>query len=129
MKILSLRYLSVLIFLLAFLPAGKTQDAGTRPEQDGKLVVLVTWADAYGTPATNVYVEARGFVPRYNAQKSFVLNSSLAGRYEASLPPGVYDVFVSDSISVPSCKRVLITAGSTTSWALQPQLDEVYSEK
>ena len=118
-----------LVLLAAFLLTGGVTDAGVPWEEDGKLVVLVNWSDAYSTPATDVYIEAHGYVRKYNSRKSFVLNSSLAGRYEASLPPGVYDVFVSDGISVPSCKRVRIKAGSTTSWTLQPELDDVYSEK
>src|SRR5262249_26772170 len=114
MNILSLRYLSVLVLLVAFLQTGKAYHTHSPLQQDGKLVVLVTWGDANNTPATNTYVEAYGFVRKYGSKKSFVLNSSLAGRYEASLPPGVYDVFVSDGVSVPACKRVLITEGSTT---------------
>ncbi|HEV3038540.1 MAG TPA: hypothetical protein VHA33_12260 [Candidatus Angelobacter sp.] len=129
MNNLSVKYFGVLALLLAFLAKGGPADPYSPEEKDGTLVVVVTWGDAYNTPATNVYVEARGFVRKYNSQRSFVLNSSLAGRYETSLPPGVYDVFVSDSISVPACKRVLIKAGSTTSWTLQPELDHVYSEK
>jgi len=129
MNILSLRYLGVLVLLFVFLPIGRVADAASHLDEDGKLVVLVAWGDAYSTPATNVFVEARGFVRKYDSQKSFVLKSSLAGRCEASLPPAVYDVFVSEGSSVPACKRVLIKAGSTTSWTLQTELDRVYSEK
>jgi hypothetical protein len=129
MNILSLRYFSVLVLLLAFLTNGSLSHSYRDEEKDGTLVVLVTWGDADHSPATNVYVEAHGYVPKYNSKKSFVLSSSLAGRYETSLPPGVYDVFVSDSNSVPACKRVLINAGSTTSWTLRPELDHIYSDK
>jgi hypothetical protein len=128
-SILIFRYLGVLGFLLSFLLSGRGAHPANPLNEDGKLIVLVTWADSYSTPATNVYVEAHGYVPKYSSVKSFVLKSSLPGRYETSLPPGVYDVFVSDDISVPSCKRVLIKTGSTTSWALQPELDRVYIEK
>jgi hypothetical protein len=129
MNILSLRYLGVLALLLTFLLTGRGADPVSPLDEDGKLIVLVKWGDAYYTPATNVYVEAYGFVRKYDSQKSFVLRSSLDGRYETSLPPGVYDVFVSDGISIPACKRVQIKAGSTISWAVQLELDRVYSEK
>jgi hypothetical protein len=128
-NILSLRYLGVLALLLTFLLTGRGAGPVSPLDEDGKLIVLVKWGDAYRTPATNVYVEARGFVRKYDSQKSFVLKSSLDGRYETSLPPGVYDVFVSDGSSVPACKRVQIKAGSTISWALQLEMDRVYSQK
>jgi len=129
MNILGLRYLSVLVLLLGFLPTGRADGAGSSLEKDGTLVVLVTWGDVYNTPATDVYVEAHGFVRKYHSEKSFVMKSSLDGRYEGSVPPGVYDVFVSEGTSVPACKRVLIKAGSTTSWTLKLKIDYVYTEK
>lgn len=129
MNNLSFRNFSVFVFLLAFLAKKGPSDSYRPEEKNGTLVVLVTWGDAFSTPATHVYIEAHGFVRKYNSTKSFVLNSSHAGRYEASLPPGVYDVFVSDGISMPACKRVLIKADSTTSWTLHTELDNVYSEK
>jgi len=111
MNILSLRNLRVLVLLLAFLPTGRAGDADSSSEKDGTLVVLLTASDAYKSPVTNEYVKARGFAPKYYANKSFVLKSSVAGRYEASLPPAVYDIFVSESGLVPACKRVLIKSG------------------
>src|SRR5262249_51118613 len=116
MNIVSLRGLTMLVLLLAFLPAGRAGYAGSPSEKDGTLVVVLTWGDVYKTPATDAYVEAHGFVPGYHSEKSFVLKSTVAGRYEASLPPAVYDVFVSEGVSVPACKRLLIEAGSTASW-------------
>jgi len=129
MNILSLRSLTVLVLLLAVLPAGRAGDARSSSEKDGTLVVLLTGRDVNKSPVTNAYVVARGFVPKYYSNKSFVLKSSLAGRYEASLPPAVYDVFVSEGVSVPACKRVLIKSGSAISWTLQLESDDVYTEK
>jgi hypothetical protein len=44
--------------------------------------------------------------PPFNAngvsEKSFVLKMVKPGRYEAALPPGVYDVFVSEASSTPT---------------------------
>jgi hypothetical protein len=125
----SLRCLSVLVLLLAFLVIGRADDT-TRPlEKDGTLVVLVTWGDIGNTPATDVYIEAYGFVRKYGSEKSFVLKMSSAGRYEASLPPGVYDVFVSEGSSIPRCRRVLISPGFTGYWTLKLEIDDVYTEK
>ena len=129
MNIPSLKYLSVLVLLLAFLATGKADDAGRPLEKDGTLVVLVTWGDIDNTPATDVYVEAYGFVRKYDSEKSFVLKMSRAGRYEASLPPGVYDVFVSEGTSIPRCRRFLVSPGFTGYWTLKLEMDEVYTEK
>jgi len=128
MNILGVRHLIVVALLLALFPTGKADDAGHPSEKDGTLVVLVTWGDVDNSPATDVYVEAHGFVRKHNSEKSFVLESSRAGRYQASLPPGVYDVFVSEGTSVPRCRRVLIGAGSTAYWTLKLEIDEVYTQ-
>jgi hypothetical protein len=125
MNILSLRYWSVLVLLLALLAPGRADDI----HKDGTLAVFVTWGDVDNTPATNAYVEAYGFVRKYDSKKSFVLKSSRPGQYEASLPPGVYDVFVSAGTSLPACKRVLIKADSTTSWTLKLEIDYEYTDK
>jgi hypothetical protein len=126
MNILSLRSLKVLLLLLALLPTQKGDGGGQQPEKDGKLVVLVTWGDVDNTPANDVYIEAHGFVREYNSEKSFVLKSSIPGRYEASLPPGVYDVFVSESTSEPRCRRMRIVGGLPSTWTLKLEIDEVY---
>lgn len=125
----SLRYLSILMLLLAVLVSGRAQDAGRSLGKDGTLVVLVTWGDVDNTPATDVYVEAHGFVRKNDSERSFVLKMSRAGRYEASLPPGVYDVFVSEGTSIPRCRRVLISPGFTGFWTLKLEIDDVYTEK
>ena len=109
--------------------SGSAQDSGRPSDKDGTLVVLVTWGDIDNTPANDVYIEAHGFVRKYNSEKSFTLNMSHAGRYEASLPPGVYDVFVSESTSIPRCRRVLISPGFAGYWTLKLETDDVYTEK
>lgn len=110
-------------------PSEKSVDRAISAEKDGTLVVLVTWGDIDNTPADDVYVEAYGFVRKYDSKKSFVLKMSEAGRYEASLPPGVYDVFVSEGTSIPRCRRVLVNSGYTGYWTLKLEIDEVYTEK
>jgi hypothetical protein len=128
-NILSFRYLGILVLVLALLPTGRAQDAGRRAEKDGTLVVLVTWGDVDNTPANDVYVLAHSFVVKDGLEKSFVFKMSHAGRYEASLSPGVYDVFVSEGTSIPRCRRVLITADYTGYWRLKLEHDDVYLQK
>lgn len=115
--------------LLALLATVCASSADQPASKDGTLAVLITWGDVDNTPATNVYVEAYGFVHEYNSKKSFVLKMSRAGKYEASLPPGVYDVFVSEGTSNPRCRRVLIRPGLTGYWTLKLEIDDVYSQE
>ena len=129
MYIRSIRLLSAGFLLFALLSARSVNGGGRSDEKDGTLVVLVAWGDDDNTPATNVYVEAHGFVRKYHSQKSFVLTNSTAGRYEVSLPPAVYDVFISDGTSVPVCRRLRIREGLTETWTLKLKLDQVYTER
>jgi len=128
MNIPSLRPLKVVVLLLVLWPSQQCDKASAnqQPDRNGTLIVLVTWGDDNNTPASDVYIEARGFVREYNSGKSFVLKSSTPGRYEASLPPGIYDVFVSEDISEPRCKRMQIIGGLPNTWTLKLEFDEVY---
>jgi hypothetical protein len=126
MSFLSLRSLKVLVLVLALLPTQKASEGGHQAEKNGTLVVRVTWGDDDNTPANEVYIEAHGFVREYNSEKSFVLKSSGPGRYEVSLPPGVYDVFVSEDTSEPRCRRMRIVGGLPSTWTLKLEIDEVY---
>jgi hypothetical protein len=110
-------------------PTEKAVKMVSPAEKNGTLVVLVTWGDIDNTPADDVYIEAYGFVREHHAKESFVLKMSQAGRYELSLPPGVYDVFVSEGTSIPRCRRLLITSGYTGYWTLKLEIDDVYNEK
>jgi hypothetical protein len=129
MNFLSLRYLLVFVLLLALLPAQRADQGSPASEKDGTLAVLVTWGDDHNTPATDVYVEAHGFVRKYNSEKSFVLQRATAGRYEGTLPPGVYDVFVSEGTSEPRCRRMRIRESLPSTWTLRLEIDEVYTQK
>jgi hypothetical protein len=128
MKFFSCNHLRFLAFFLLLLTAAKYAAASPAPEKDGTLVVLVTWGDVENTPATNVYVEAHGYVARLSAKKSFVFEMVRAGRYEVSLPPGIYDVFISDGSSEPRCRRMQIEAGKIGTWTLKLEIDEVFMQ-
>lgn len=97
--------------------------------KNGTLVVLISWDDAYATPATGAYVEAHTFNANGVSEKSFILKMVQAGRYEAALPPGVYDVFVSEASSSPRCRRVAVTAGYAPTWRLMLEHDDVYLQR
>jgi hypothetical protein len=129
MNILSLKPLMLLILLLTLLPTQKAGEGGQQLEKNGTLVVRVTWGDDDNTPATDVYIEAYGFVREYDREKSFVLKGSTPGHYEASLPPGVYDVFVSEGTSEPRCRRMRIVGGVPSTWTLKLEIDEVFTKK
>ena len=129
MNILSLRSLGVVLLLLALLPTRSVNGGGRPVEKDGTLIVLVTFGDVDNTPANDVYIEAHGFVSKYDSEKSFVLKRSTAGRYETSLPPAIYDVFVSEGTSEPRCRRMRIREGLPSTWTLKLEIDEIYLEK
>jgi hypothetical protein len=98
-------------------------------EKDGTIVVLVTWGDIDNTPANDVFIEAHGYVIKDKAEKSFVFRMARAGRYEVSIPPGVYDVFVSEGVSEPRCRRMQVAPGRTGTWTLKLENDEVFTQK
>ena len=119
-----------LLFCIAMIAIAFGQSPqSARPVKDGTLVVLVTWGDVDNMPANDVYIEAHGYVVKYRSEKSFVLKMVKAGRYEAALPPGVYDVFVSEGSSIPRCRRVLVTEDRTGYWTLKLEHDDVYLQK
>lgn len=122
------RAIKVLVLLLTLWPTQKASEA-TQQEKNGTLVVRVTWGDDDNTPARDVYIEARGFVREYNSEKSFILKGSAPGHYEVSLPAGVYDVFVSEAISEPRCRRMRIVGGLPSTWTLKLENDEVYTHR
>ena len=124
-------YIGVCVLFLILLVNGRTTYATHSSERDGVLTIHVTWGDNDDTPANDVYAEAHGWVwaDKGSGFKSFVLKMTHAGEYKTSLPPGVYDVFISEGGSVPRCKRVLVKEGLTTDWTLKLEIDHVYSEK
>ncbi len=99
MNIRIVSYLSILmVLLLVGRSDGQQQSTSTK---DAPFVVQLTWDDADNTPATGVYIEAQGYPYTNVSTRSFVLKMVKDGRYEARLPPGVYDVFVSEAGSNP----------------------------
>jgi hypothetical protein len=128
----AMRRTVVLLFCLAMTAVSIGQasqsTAASDTAKNATLVVLLTWDDAYKTPTTGAYIEAHSFNVNWVSEKSFVLKMVKPGRYEAALPPGVYDVFVSEASSTPRCRRVLIN-GHTPYWNLMLEHDDVYLER
>jgi hypothetical protein len=114
---------SALLFLT--LTAVRFPSAISQPQENGTLAVLVTWGDINNTPANDVYIEAHGYVVRDKAEKSFVFKMVRVGQYEATIPPGIYDVFVSEGNSEPRCKRMFAAAGRTGYWTLKLESTEM----
>lgn len=118
------KLINILALMLMLFSGKNPANASQVAEKYGTLIVDVTWQD--NTPANSIYVEAHGYVIKYQATKSFVLKLSHDGEYTASLPPGIYDVFVSESSSWPRCRRIVINSGLSTSWQLKLEIDDAH---
>ena len=114
------------IILFAFLLVGTLTHLHAAPpgESNGTLRALITMGDMDNTPAKGVYIEAYGWVASSKRMQSFVFKMLEAGRYEVSLPPGLYDVFISDASSIPRCRRMRVTSGEVNIWLLKLEIDE-----
>lgn len=80
MGISKLVYCSVFMLVLVLWPKSTRGNANQALPKDGELVVNLTWGDIENTPADDVYVEAYGFVEKYDSSRSFVLKMSHAGQ-------------------------------------------------
>lgn len=129
MQLFGIKYLRFVALLFLLSTSVKFASATSPPEEDGTIVVLVTWGDINNTPANDVYIEAHGYVVKDKAEKSFIFKIVRDGRYETTIPPGVYDVFVSEGNSEPRCKRMLVVSGKTGYWTLKLETDVVFTQK
>jgi hypothetical protein len=94
----------------------------------GFLAVSVSIGDGH-MPLTSAFVFVRGYRPVYHGESSAVLTQTKDGYFETSLPPGLYDVFVSDADALPACKRVAIVAGQVEHYGVNFKVDEEHLEK
>jgi hypothetical protein len=129
MNISMRKYCAALLLFITLFSLGRAENQARAADKDGKIVVFVTWGDNDNTPAANVYIEAHGHVQKSSSEKSFVFQMVRAGHYEVSLPPAVYDVFVSEGSSEPRCKRLLVNPGLRTFWNLKLEIDHIYNQK
>ena len=104
----------LMVFLLAISSSAVSAQSSMQAS-NGKLSGDV--ANAGGNAAI-----ARAFVLVHQPEgkKDFIVKVS-NGRFELSLPPGLYDVFVSASGFSPSCQRIKITAGQSA--VFKPRLE------
>ena len=124
------QYLSFCIIVIVLFGRGDAQDKrATTVVKDGTLIFDVTLGDLGNAPANDVYVEAHGYDEIKHTPASYVLKLVRPGHYETSIPPGIYDVFVSESDSVPRCKRVLIRSQKPTYWIIKLEDDDIYLTK
>jgi hypothetical protein len=96
----------VISSLTATAAGGQTQP---KPAE-GKLTGEVANATA-NTPIAKAFV----LVHQPEGKKDFIVKVS-NGKFELSLPPGLYDVFVSASGFAPACKRIKISAGQSAAY-------------
>ncbi len=81
---------------------------------EGKLTGQVSDATA-NAPIVKAFV----LVHQPEGKKDFIVKVS-NGKFELSLAPGLYDVFVSASGFAPTCQRIRISAGQSA--AFNPRL-------
>jgi hypothetical protein len=126
MNISNPKYCGAFTFLFFFLLIGMVAGGDRRSDNNGKIIVIVTFGDIDNTPADHVNVQVHGYGFNYSPQESILLKASKDGQYEASLQPALYDVFVSESGSEPRCRRLEVKAGRTTYWTLKLEIDDAH---
>lgn len=114
------------IIVFSFLVVGTLTPLNAAPpmESNGTLRAIITEGDMDNTPAKGVYVEAYGYVASSKSRQSFVFKMLESGRYEVSLPPGLYDVFISDGSSIPRCRRMRVASGKVSIWLVKLEIDD-----
>jgi hypothetical protein len=112
-------------------PTGTVVGANRPLEKEGRLIVIVTWGDIDNTPARNVVVGVHGYTRGLKSppEMPILLKPTKDGQYEASIQPGIYDVFVSEATSVPRCRRLQVNTGLSSYWTLKLEIDDVYLDK
>jgi hypothetical protein len=119
--------IGLLLLLLLYQPIivfGANKDE----QRVGFLAVTVTTGDDQG-PSRDAFVFVRGYRPVYHGESSTVLKPTADGFSETSLPPGFYDVFVSEVSFPPMCKRVGIVAGKIEHYTANLKLDQEHLEQ
>jgi len=99
------------VLVLALPTVSGAGQAAARPE--GRLTVVVTSGDP-AAPTRDAFVFVRGYEPRYHGETLSQVRPTRDGWFEVSLPPGLYDVFISEGSCIPKCRRVAIEANKAT---------------
>jgi hypothetical protein len=117
------------LLLLLFLHLPIVSEANEKDEpRVGFLAVSVTIGTDQG-PSKNAFVLVRGYRPGYPGESSTILKPTADGFFETPLPPGLYDVFVSEVSSLPMCKRVEIVPGKIEHYTVNLKADEEHLQQ
>jgi hypothetical protein len=117
-----------LMLLMAAIGLGSAQEA-----PDGQLHGTVYMVDLAGSerlgtfPARLLVHRDRGSVGAraVASEPDIVLQTDAEGRFRASLPPGVYDVFVSSTVFGPTCAKLTIVSGRETRYEPGIHMDDI----
>ena len=116
------RFFSIVVLLLFFGVGVHAQP--TSESQGGSLKGSVTDA------AKNVFILHTFVLLRHSGSHGITtVTPGKDGQLDQALEPGVYDVFVTADGFVPSCKKLKITTGQTTTFnvRLKPDLEHLQS--
>jgi len=116
------KFISLSVACLALLPVAGGQDS----QRVGFLAVTVTVGGDH-FPAVHAFVAVRGYPP--TSKEVIALTPTKDGFFETSLPPGIYDVFVSEDSTFPACKRVKVAAGDIAHYEANLTVDIASLEK
>ncbi len=121
------KYATAIVAVLIVTMLMSATDDAFGQKAPGKLTVNVAFGEEGGAPADHVHVIAYGLTPDGRDPKAVILLEVTKGRYEASIPSGVYDILVSENTSRPLCRRIFVKAGATTDWNVTLELDRLYT--
>jgi hypothetical protein len=118
---------SLFVLVLSCGPMVASGPNQTSPKE-GKLIVVVTY-EYDGGPARDSLVYVRGYRPLPFGEVSINLSPTRAGWFETSLPPGLYDVYVSEWSSLPMCQRMEIAGDGIEYYRARLKPDHEHMEQ
>jgi|SRR5580692_11039135 hypothetical protein len=112
----------VATFMVFLICLASSISSANPAHQEGTLTVKVVWGD-FNDPARDAVVYVQGYLER----SSTLVSSVHPGWFEVSLKPGLYDVLVGESSTLPVCRRVEIKAGDAKTYTvkLEPDLEHL----
>jgi hypothetical protein len=117
----------LLLVLCLLLPCEVANSTNKPPQKDGKIALIITLGDIDNTPADHAIIHVYGQGSDRIWGREMPILQIKPGQYEATLPaPGIYDVLVSESGSLPRCRRMMVRPGLTSYWTLKLEIDDVY---
>jgi len=109
---------ALLAFVSLALASPMTQLKGVVTDSNGAVIrgahILVQW-DPSGSGV--------GLRSNVGIKQALMVETDARGEFEADLPPGFYDVFVSASAFSPECRKVRIKPGETATYNPRLKVD------